>query len=217
MKDLPVHPFTGLTALDVLPSGRIVWPVRGGSDDNPPDADPGTDPPADPPADDWQAKFAGQQKVNRDLEARSRKDLKTIEKLTADLEKLRQGSAPAEEVESLLADARKQAAEEATSAANARIVRAEVKAAATGLFADPADAVAFLDLTAFNVDDEGEVDGKAVRAALDELLKKKPHLAAQGRRWAGNGDQGPRETAPANVPAGIPRLMHAYANSPQKP
>ena len=30
---LPVHPFTGLQAIAVLPSGRIVWPVLGGSDD----------------------------------------------------------------------------------------------------------------------------------------------------------------------------------------
>lgn len=30
---LPVHPFTGLQALAVLPSGRVVWPVLGGSED----------------------------------------------------------------------------------------------------------------------------------------------------------------------------------------
>lgn len=28
---LPVHPFTGLQAIAVLPSGRVVWPVLGGS------------------------------------------------------------------------------------------------------------------------------------------------------------------------------------------
>lgn len=30
---LPVHPYTGLQAIAVLPSGRIVWPVMGGSED----------------------------------------------------------------------------------------------------------------------------------------------------------------------------------------
>lgn len=30
---LPVHPYTGLQAIAVLPSGRIVWPVLGGSED----------------------------------------------------------------------------------------------------------------------------------------------------------------------------------------
>lgn len=28
---LPVHPHTGLTAIGVLPSGRIVWPIQGGN------------------------------------------------------------------------------------------------------------------------------------------------------------------------------------------
>lgn len=38
MNTLPVHPFTGLTAIGQLPSGRWVWPVLGGSgegDDTP--------------------------------------------------------------------------------------------------------------------------------------------------------------------------------------
>jgi len=30
---LPVHPYTGLQAIAVLPSGRIVWPIMGGSVD----------------------------------------------------------------------------------------------------------------------------------------------------------------------------------------
>lgn len=28
---LPIHPYTGLQAIGVLPSGRLVWPVKGGS------------------------------------------------------------------------------------------------------------------------------------------------------------------------------------------
>ncbi len=36
---LPVHPFTGLTAVGVLPSGKVVWPVLGGSGEG--DDDPG--------------------------------------------------------------------------------------------------------------------------------------------------------------------------------
>jgi hypothetical protein len=38
-QQLPIHPFTGLTALGVLPNGRIVWPIKGGSGDG--DGDPG--------------------------------------------------------------------------------------------------------------------------------------------------------------------------------
>jgi hypothetical protein len=110
------------------------------------------------------------------------------------------------------------AVREATAAAeakaNAKIVRAEVKAAAAGKFADPADAAAFLDLTEFEVNEDGDVDQDAIAAALDDLLKKKPHLAAQGgRRFAGGGDGGHRGEARVDPGPGIPRLTHAYATA----
>jgi hypothetical protein len=48
---LPVHPSTGLQALAVLPSGRIVWPVLGGAEDGGQpqgQAEPATGQPASP-------------------------------------------------------------------------------------------------------------------------------------------------------------------------
>lgn len=68
----------------------------------------------------------------------------------------------------------------AITKANTRILRAEVRAAAAGRFADPEDAVAFLDLSQFDVDEDGAVDGDEIRAALDDVLARKPHLAARG-------------------------------------
>ena len=68
----------------------------------------------------------------------------------------------------------------AITKANTRILRAEVRAAAAGRFADPEDALAFLDLSQFEVDEDGAVEGDDIRAALDDLLARKPHLAAQG-------------------------------------
>ncbi|MDX3550976.1 hypothetical protein PV729_04185 [Streptomyces europaeiscabiei] len=80
---------------------------------------------------------------------------------------------------------------EADRKLNARIVRAEVKAAATGKFADPADALAFLDLTTFEVSEDGEVDGTKLSAAIEDLLTRKPHLAAKPQpRFQGSGDGG---------------------------
>ncbi|MET0521484.1 MAG: hypothetical protein ABW156_05835 [Jiangellaceae bacterium] len=109
---------------------------------------------------------------------------------------------------------RREATAEVTAKANARIVRAEVKALAGGKFADPADAALYLNLDEFEVDEDGEVDGDAITAALDELLKKKPHLAAQGgRRFAGGGDGGHRGDAKPNVAPGMARLAHAYATT----
>ena len=62
--------------------------------------------------------------------------------------------------------------------AHERVKRAEVRAAATGLFADPEDALVFVPLDEIEVDDDGNVDGDALRSKLEEILKRKPHLAA---------------------------------------
>ncbi|MFE7398843.1 hypothetical protein [Streptomyces sp. NPDC057557] len=72
------------------------------------------------------------------------------------------------------ATAKAERAAEAAAKATARAVKAEVKAAAAG-FADPEDAAAFLDLTAYTSDD-GEIDTGAISADLEALLERKPHL-----------------------------------------
>lgn len=49
LRALPVHPLTGVRALGVLPSGTVVWPVRGGSEPAPePPPAPGPPTPAPP-------------------------------------------------------------------------------------------------------------------------------------------------------------------------
>lgn len=72
------------------------------------------------------------------------------------------------------ATAKAERLEAAAKAATARAVRAEVKAAA-GEFADPEDAVAFLDLAKYTSDD-GEIDAEAISGDLADLLERKPHL-----------------------------------------
>jgi hypothetical protein len=106
-----------------------------------------------------------------------------LEQRIAELE-----TAPKGETETPDADSiRAQAAREANEKANARILRSEVKAAAAGKFADPADVPLFLDLTKFEVDANGDVDADAI----EELLTRKPHLAATARpRFQGTGDGG---------------------------
>lgn len=86
---------------------------------------------------------------------------------------------------------RAEAAREATAKANARILRSEIKAAAAGKLADPADAIAFLDLTKFDVSENGEVDSDEISDAIEDLLTRKPHLAAKAApRFQGTGDGG---------------------------
>jgi hypothetical protein len=89
---------------------------------------------------------------------------------------------------------RSEAEQAATAKANARIVRSEVRAAAAGKLADPRDALAFIDLTQFEVDDDGQVDEDEVEEAITQLLKDKPHLAAAtAKRFQGTGDGGARK------------------------
>lgn len=106
----------------------------------------------------------------------------------------------AKELEQRLADkdgvdeaeqVRRKAEQDALSKANTRIVRAEVKAAAKGVLADPADAYKFLDLDQFEVDENGDLDSDEVAEAIEELIKSKPYLAAApARRFQGTGDGG---------------------------
>jgi hypothetical protein len=69
---------------------------------------------------------------------------------------------------------------DALAKANERILKAEVRAAAAGVLEDPTDALLFLDLSQFEVGDDGDVDTAAVKAAIVDLAKSKPRLAAQG-------------------------------------
>ena len=82
--------------------------------------------------------------------------------------------------------------DEALAAANARILKAEVRAAAAGKLNDPADALAYVDLTSFEVAEDGAVDSDAIGAAIADLISKKPYLAAQGGRFQGSADGGAR-------------------------
>lgn len=86
---------------------------------------------------------------------------------------------------------RSQAAREANTKANARILKSEIKAAAAGKFADPSDAALYLDPATFEVDENGDVDTDEINDAIEELLARKPHLAATARpRFQGTGDGG---------------------------
>lgn len=146
----------------------------------------------------------------RDAEAR-------VKAQESELEKLR--DAQRSESEKAVEKARKEATEQARSevlaAANRRILTAEVRAAAGGRLADPLDAVRLLDVDAFSVNEDGEVDTKAITKAIDGLLDAKPYLAANAKRFEGSADGGARQstTADDKVSPGLGRLVSAYANT----
>lgn len=90
----------------------------------------------------------------------------------------------------------REAEQAALDKANERILKAEIRAAAAGKLNDPADALLYTDLSSFEVGDDGEVDADAITTAIDDLIKNKPYLAAQGgRKFQGTADGGPRKDA----------------------
>lgn len=85
-------------------------------------------------------------------------------------------TANASDLEKAVSAARKEAETEAIGRVNTRLVRAEARAAAAEMgFNDPTD-VALADLSEVTVGDDGEVDADAVKTALGDLIKVKPHL-----------------------------------------
>jgi len=86
--------------------------------------------------------------------------------------------------------------DDALSAANQRILKAEFRAAAAGKLADPADALKFItDMSAFEVGADGEVNASAIAAAIEDLIKTKPYLAAATAPKFGSADAGVRNGA----------------------
>ncbi|MDY7102127.1 MAG: hypothetical protein S0880_13150 [Actinomycetota bacterium] len=122
----------------------------------------------------------------------ARDERKARKALEDELAELRQANMS--DAEKAVADARREGETAATERYRDRLVRTEVRAAAAGRLADPADAINLLDLAAFEVNDDGSLDTDAIAAAVDELLTSKPYLAAStpARQPAGSADQGMR-------------------------
>ena len=94
------------------------------------------------------------------------------------------------EAEHAAAQEKQRARDEALAVANKRILSAELRAAAKGKLADPSDAALYINLDEFEVSEDGEVDSDALASAIDHLLARKSHLAADSRRFDGAADQG---------------------------
>ncbi|MGW3711412.1 hypothetical protein ACWDN6_14850 [Streptomyces albogriseolus] len=165
------------TGEDLEPTGTAPEDEAGESDDDPEGADQLGDPgkkALDSMKDKWKAE---------------REKRRELERLLAERDKPADGDAP--DPEAIV----RQAEQAAMAKANERIVKAEVKAAAAGKLADPADAFRFLDLSQFEVDADGNLDADEVADAIEDLLKSKPYLAAQGgtKRFQGTADSGARK------------------------
>lgn len=77
----------------------------------------------------------------------------------------------------------------ALEAANTRLINAEIKVFAVQAgFVDPADAVALVDKSGIQVDEQGNVTG--AKEAVEALTKAKPHLVGTGRPGGSPGSPG---------------------------
>lgn len=127
-------------------------------------------------------------KRSRQNEKSARQTQRRLKEVEAEIERLRNGDG--DEAAQKATEAEKAA----IAKANTKILRAEVKAAAAGKLANPALAVKLLDLSKFEVDDDGEVDQTELAEAIDELLRDEPYLAAEKpKRFQGGADQGARK------------------------
>lgn len=142
---------------------------------------------------DWKAKFEAQQKIARDLEKKVKGEAGSLKQQLDALQAKMDGK-EAEHQASIEAQRIK---DEALAAANERIVSAELRAAAKGKVADDvlSDLSFFIKPSAFEVGDDGSVDTDAIARAVDDLIKNKPSLAAQGKRFQGSADGGARKDA----------------------
>ena len=137
---------------------------------------------------------AGKQAIDRmKAERKAAREQAAAEKTRADALQAKLDGKEAEHAEQEKA---RQAELAALAKADERILKAEVRAAAAAKLADPADALLHIDLSEFEVDSDGAVDGAAIAAAIDDLIVKKPYLSAQGgKRFEGTADGGARNDA----------------------
>jgi membrane protein involved in colicin uptake len=153
--------------------------------------------PTTPEPKDWQAEAERWKRQSRENETRAKANAEAAKRL-AQIEE-------DQKTEAEKAADRVAAAEARASKAAERAVAASIKAAATGRFADPDDAVDALARQNFTGAD-GEIDEDAIAAALDDLLERKKHwaLAEPGPRTPRpDPSQGPRPGGTASVDAQI--------------
>lgn len=185
-----------------LPNGRPIYPIAGGAPDDPPEPQR----PDGVSEDEWNALGdPGKRAIVREREraeaaerslaaARQRPAPPKPQPPKAD-DKPKGDDKPNGEldiaaivqqaVEAAVKPFREAEEQRQTQSAAEKITQSVLDAAKARLH-DPTDALANIDLTAV-VNDQGAVDETKVKDALDDLVKRKPHLAKPGERQAPPG------------------------------
>lgn len=171
LPDLFTH-HAGLTAgwrMEDEPPKGDGDPPKGGGQDDPPKFEP----------------ITSQEELDRRIGPRLAREREKY----ADYEELKKVKAERDaEIEAARTDhekavdaARKEGESTALERANARVVRAEAKAAAGGRFHDPEVAVRLLNLSDVKVGEDGSVDAAVLKTKLDALAAEHPYLVNEGK------------------------------------
>jgi hypothetical protein len=225
MHTIRKHPRTGelLYPVGYRRNGAPIWPILGASEDDDTDDEKKSD---DDEGKESEDDDTDDEKKSDDDEGLGDKGKQALTRMK---ERLRASRAEAAEFKALglspadikkLVDAKKtddpddkvdpnkireEARREARAEAAKERVTDKIEVKAAKAFADADDAVAIL-LRTHDIEDflDGDkIDVEAIQEALDDLLEKKPHLAAQGgKRFKGGADGGKRK---ADRPAQLTR------------
>lgn len=143
----------------------------GGSDSPKPDGDDSDE----DDSDDEPLGEAGKKALEKEREAR-RKAEAQLRKAKAEAKAKAATATPDEKEEARI---RQEAKAEALKEVNERLVKAAIRVAAAGKLANAEDAVALIDWSDFEVDDDGNPDADEVEKAIADLLKDRPYLAGK--------------------------------------
>ncbi|MFF7408706.1 hypothetical protein [Streptomyces lydicus] len=220
---LPIHPLTGDQALGFRKDGRAIWPIKGGSgegeggnagdqgagsgdqgdagtDGNQGDGNQGDNQGDQGTEGEAQLGDAGKKALTAERDARKAAE-KELGTLKDEVARLRRSNAAVKgtDVEAIKAEIR---AEFAT-----QIAETAIKAEAKGRLHDPADALLYIKPADMSGED-------AIKAAVDQLLKDRPYLAAteSGPTPWGDVGGGQRKASESEPATPEERMRRAYGN-----
>lgn len=204
-----MHPLTGqpIVPLGYRRNGAPIWPILGASE---PPAQPEPTQAPEPEPEPEPGKTFTQAELDKIVADRVKRverskqaDYDDLRKKASQLDKLEEASKS--DLEKAVAAARKEAEDTVRGEVRTERVLDRIEVLAAKDFADPEDAKLRLGRQVTElVDADGQPDVDAIKKALADLLKARPHLAAAqpDGRPRGNADIGPRQTSekgPANL------------------
>lgn len=237
----PVEP------IGYLNNGQAVWPVMGGSEDEDDpsftgeggSSDDEDDSDDDEDDDDSKSKkrSAKKSKVTDDdddeddedekltrperqaarYRTRLRAKEKEVEALAARLKAIEDKDKPAEELTKREADEAKEKANRLEAKLRTQTLELAFFKANQIEWVDPSDVLKLIDLDEVDVDEDGTVDAKALRAALKDLAKRKPHLVKKSKAEPDDDEDEEDDDEEPRSRRSAPRMNSRRRGQGQKP